>query len=73
MRWFRMPDGEMTTDLDVYIESWRSLCRLAESVFDGYTAFGFDPDIALATKDGHSLNLSVHAIEAMKRGLETKR
>ena len=55
---YQLPDGEVTSDTDRMIRSWRKLKRPLEKVF-GEQCFGFDPHLSFTG----SLRLSApHAI-----------
>jgi hypothetical protein len=43
---FVLPDKRVTTDVDEYVSSWRSLAKIIADATNSRT-FAFDPDIAL--------------------------
>lgn len=65
----RLPNGEITTNQDEYVDAWRSLGKRIEALFKGYQVYGYDPGISLYRQDEHnrrhSLNLSMDNIKAL--------
>lgn len=56
LRTRRLPSGETTRSLDVYLAAWKPVVAAAERLFE-MQAIGFDPGVALAPLDGRGNTL----------------
>lgn len=63
-----LPNGEITTNEDEYVEAWHALGERIEVLFKGYRVYAYDPGVSLERIDGskrHPLNLSMDNIKAL--------
>lgn len=76
---YRLPDGTVTTDPDVYGDAWLALGKALEAIFTGYKADAFNPGIRLTKWHVNALGqsvvydqvqLSVRAAEVLLKKLE---
>ncbi len=51
---YNLPDGNVTTDADLYIDTWRALGKPFMK-FLGWTLFAYDPNLSFRTKDGRGV------------------
>ena len=57
---YRLPDGGITSDVNLYADTWFALGNQVASLFPGYQVNGVDPGISLASSDWKSsLSLTV--------------
>lgn len=50
-RLYRLPDGSVTKDADLYGNTWASLARAVERHFPSYEWTGIDPGILMSHRD----------------------
>ena len=68
----RCPDGEWTTDSNLYVKSWRSFLEPFEKL-TGLTHFAFDPSGSFVTSDGkNTVQIPAWVIKLINEGLEKK-
>jgi len=64
-----MPDGNVTLDVDEYVEAWRDLGNVIETLMPGYTVIGYDPDFLVAY-GSTSTNIPVAFVIAVRDLME---
>lgn len=63
---YRLPDGSITSDVNLYADTWFALANQVAALFPGYQVNGVDPGISLASSDWKSsLSLTVEQANAL--------
>ena len=65
---YRLPEGGITTDVEAYLAAWDEFASVALEFFPGYTAHGYDPNVALNSNLPYAplLNLTVREVQALR-------
>lgn len=81
MRFYRLPSGATTTDIETYADEWGAFGDEIEKLLPGYIVYGYDPDISLRNNNNNDhVHLStavaktlINTFEALKLELCTVR
>lgn len=63
-RTFILPNSETTTDVDVYVDSWKSLAKRITDITN-WKAISFCPDVQFLKPNGNTISLTIDEIEAL--------
>lgn len=66
----KMPDGNYTRDADEYVEAWRELGKVIETLMPEYTVIGYDPDFLVKTGQYGSTNIPADFVMAVQNLME---